>query len=622
MKSPRKHTFWEKISYWFDSVMAKGTIAMILLLFAATVIVVTVIGGIASAVLGGSMGNNMWVSLMHALDAGTLAGDDTGNILFVVLMSVITLFGLFITSILIGIITTGFENRLNELKKGRSNVIDEGHTVIFGFNDALYILLESLIEANANHKNQCVVVVGDEDIEKMNAEIKEMVKDTRTTHIIVKSGPLSEEYMFRRAGVENARSVIVNLNDDQATVKLLLALNHYLETNPPLIADEHIVAVLNEKRYADAAGIAGGKRTDVIHASDAVSRIIAHTCFESGLSNVMTEVFDYEGDELYFEKVPECAGKKFSEILNLFPHEVVFGIRDKNGPRLNPPMDTVVEEGDRIILLEEDDGAFNVSEEEIDVREACIEKKPVSRFESGASLMVIGTNGELPAILMEYDKFVPKDTAVTVINKKEDEKGAAGDIPLENIRLNEICMASPKAEDLNQYLGNDKRKVLLLTDYEMDSDSADSETLLSLVDLSVIEKDRGEPLFITSEIRKSSNQRIAALIGVEDFIIGSNIVGMIAVQVSENRELLPVFHEILTEEGSEIYMKPASLYVKTGTDVNFYTVTEAASRRGEIAMGYRKSIGDTGEQKVVTNPPKGERLRFSSDDMIIVIAED
>ncbi len=620
-KRKRKHSLKERISYGFDSLMSKGTIAMILLLAAATAIVVLLIGGIAALAFGGGLGSQAWISLMHALDAGTLAGDSTGNIGFIVLMSIITLFGLFVTSILIGIITTGFEGRLNELKKGRSKVIDEGQTVIIGFNDNLYILLDALIEANSNHKHQCIVVAGTEDVETMDSEIKTHIADFKTTHVIVKSGKLAEEYLFDRAGVSNARSVIVNLDDDREAVKVILALNHYLKTHSPLFKSEHIVAVLHEKKYVDAAKIAGGERLDVIYASDAISRIIAHTCSESGLSNVMTELFDYEGDELYFEEVPECTGKTFSEILNLFPKQVVFGIEDEKGPHLNPPMNTKVKEGDRIILMEEDDGEFSVSEEAVHVEKDLIEKHPRRDLQKDAGLMVVGTNGELPAILEEYDQFVPEGTRVRVLLKGTEADSLSG-ISFHHISLKEIKSEYPDRNVLEGYLDADTRNVLLLTDYTSDADTADAETLLNLINVSAIEKERETPFFITSEIRKSANQKLASLIGVDDFIIGSNIVGMIAAQVSENRELLPLFHEILTEEGSEIYMKPAFLYVKTNTDVNFYTVTEAAARRGEIAIGYKKFSREERKQLIVTNPEKGEAVNFSDEDMVIVIAED
>ena len=47
-----------------------------------------------------------------------------------------------------------------------------------------------------------------------------------------------------------------------------------------------------------------------------------------------------------------------------------------------------------------------------------------------------------------------------------------------------------------------------------------------------------------------------------------------------------VFEDLFDADGAEIYLKDASTYVATGESVDFFTVVEAARRRGEIAIGY------------------------------------
>ena len=51
--------------------------------------------------------------------------------------------------------------------------------------------------------------------------------------------------------------------------------------------------------------------------------------------------------------------------------------------------------------------------------------------------------------------------------------------------------------------------------------------------------------------------------------------------------VLGCFAELIDPEGSELYLKPADEYVEPGVPLNFYTVVEAARRRGEVAVGYR-----------------------------------
>lgn len=55
---------------------------------------------------------------MYTLDAGNLAGVPTDNTIYLMLMFLATLCGSFLTSILFGIIATGVEDKLSNLRKG------------------------------------------------------------------------------------------------------------------------------------------------------------------------------------------------------------------------------------------------------------------------------------------------------------------------------------------------------------------------------------------------------------------------------------------------------------------------------------------------------------------------
>ena len=86
-----------------------------------------------------------------------------------------------------------------------------------------------------------------------------------------------------------------------------------------------------------------------------------------------------------------------------------------------------------------------------------------------------------------------------------------------------------------------------------------------------------------------------------------------------------VFNDLFDPEGSEIYLKPAVDYVESGQPVNFYTVLEAARRRGEVAIGYRiaSELHDAAKAYGVrTNPRKSAEITFAREDKVIVLAEE
>ena len=70
----KKHSLKEKIGYYFDRILSKNPIAMILLLFTFTMTCVLVLGTIAFFVSDdGGWLYQLWMGLMHTIDTGNLA---------------------------------------------------------------------------------------------------------------------------------------------------------------------------------------------------------------------------------------------------------------------------------------------------------------------------------------------------------------------------------------------------------------------------------------------------------------------------------------------------------------------------------------------------------------------
>lgn len=614
----KKGSFKQKIQYQFDNIMSKGTIALIGLLFAFTMLIVC-IAGLISIFLGvdGGIGVTIWLSLMHALDPGTITTDTLENIPYVALQGIVTICGILISSVLIGIISSGLERKLSNLRKGTSVVLEEGHTVILGFNDNIYTLINELIGANENHKDGCIVVVGEEEKEIMEEAIAARFPDTKTTRIICRSGSPCEPHILERCAAECSKSIIVNEYHDPMSIKIILAVTAYLKDKELTYPDLYITVAINDAQNVEAAKIAGEGRAEVIFANDAISRIIAHTCRQPGLSKVLVELFDYDGDELYFEEVKELQGLTFKETLNRFDKAVVFGIRNDSGTYLNPPMDTVITKDDKLILLEDDDGSFEVTKIPEINEELIIKDIPERKLVETDDLLVIGSNPMLPAILKEYDCYVDEGTRVVIVTEEELD---LSDQEYRHIRPEIRVEPFVNRTRMDELLTEDLDNVLILSNNNMDEEEADARTLLSLIYIWDALKKKSHRVSITSEMKKTINQRLATRSRGDDFVIGSNIVNLLMTQIAENRELTALFEDILDEEGSELYMKPIENYVKLNVPVDFYTVTESASRQGHIAIGYKKIVND--ELEIVTNPSKKEEVIFVEGDLLIVVAED
>uniref|UniRef100_UPI004057597F CASTOR/POLLUX-related putative ion channel n=1 Tax=Acetatifactor sp. TaxID=1872090 RepID=UPI004057597F len=620
MKKGRKTKLLEKISYQFDNLMSKGTVALVGMLFLITLLVVLIAGFLGSiSSEEHSIGNAIWQSLMHALDAGTLAGNATDNIPFLILMTVVTICGIFVTSILIGIISSGFEDKLNALRKGISHVLESGHTVIIGFDDNIYTILSELIEANSNHKNSCIVILDEREKEEMEAEIRAHISDFKTTKIICRSGKCTNANMLRVVSVENARSVIVNIDNDFQVIKVLLALTSYLKEEDVFDNDMHITAVIHEQENMNAAKIAAEGKAEIIFFKNILSRIIAQVCRQTGLSLVLSDFFGYDGSEFYYENFPQLAGKQFGDVLNLFENSMVVGIGRGAETLLNPTMDTVLEASDNIIHLAEDDGVSEPSEKLPILPDL---SEYMSNEERGEEepyhLLVLGQDEELPTILSQLDEFVVEGSKVIVAACMVDEK-LLDDSHLQHIKVESCCCNIYEEAALTRLIENGISNILLLSEGD-DKEDADARTMLLLLQLRNIASKLEREFNITSEMNSPENQKLARVAKVNDFVLGSSITNLVVTQISENRELAKLFAELLDAEGSEVYMRPASNYVKLGMEVDFYILTEIVKVRREIVIGCRKY--QDGNINIVLNPPKTEKFTFCEEDALIVIAVD
>jgi ion channel POLLUX/CASTOR len=192
-------TIRDRLRYAFDNTMARGTSALVLWLALITLGLICVHAGIllalglapADAQGEGAEGTFrvLWYALMRAMDAGTISGD-AGEWHWSLLLANlgITVGGIFILSTLISILSSGLQTRLEELRKGRSRVIEEGHTVILGWSPAIPTLLHQFALATESDGKGCVVILAPGDKAEMDDFIAQQVSPARHLRVVVRSG--------------------------------------------------------------------------------------------------------------------------------------------------------------------------------------------------------------------------------------------------------------------------------------------------------------------------------------------------------------------------------------------------------------------------------------------------
>ena len=71
----------------------------------------------------------------------------------------VVFFGILVGSSLIGLIASGVDRRVAELRKGRSPVLEQGHTLVLGWSEKVFTIVGELVTAHKGRKNSCIVLL-------------------------------------------------------------------------------------------------------------------------------------------------------------------------------------------------------------------------------------------------------------------------------------------------------------------------------------------------------------------------------------------------------------------------------------------------------------------------------
>jgi len=636
MPNSSRITWRDRLRYRFENTLSRGTIAIIgwLALLSAGIVATATLAiwalhlnttpDDADSELGAIEG--AWQSMLHALDPGTLAGDQGWPLR--ALMLVVTVGGIFVVSMLIGTITSGLEARLHEMRKGRSRVIESNHTLILGWSSKVFSIIGELMIANENQKNPCIVILADRDKVEMEDDIRAKFQNTKNTRVICRSGNPLDLDDLAVAAPHAARSIIVlapeTENPDIHVIKSVLAITN----NPERRKDAyHIVAEIRDAHNLEAAHLVGGDETVFIQGSDLIARVTAQTCRQSGLSVVYTELLDFDGAEIYFTPAGGLAGRSYREVISSFEDSAVIGLMRADGEaHINPDMGMRLLADDRIIAISEDDDTLIPSKTAPPAPDATRIVEGSKTEPAPERTLVLGWNEKTEAVIRELDNYVAKGSKITVIRAwSEDEASMAAAASLTRQRMALVTGDIASLATLEWARVTDYDHIIVMSDTRLPIQEADAQTLICLLHLRNLAEAGGKDLSIVSEMMDLRNRALAQVARADDFIVGDSLVSLMLSQLSENKHLDRVFRSLFSADGSEIYIRPASDYVVVGADVDFHTVLEAAARRGETAIGYRIAA-DGGDPTrgfgVKVNPNKSERLAFAENDQVIVLAED
>ncbi|XP_058094304.1 probable ion channel CASTOR isoform X5 [Magnolia sinica] len=556
----------KQLAYRVDVFLSVRPYSKPLALLLATLLLIC-LGGLALyGVTDDNVADCLWLSWTYVADSGNHANSEGFGPKLVSVS--ISFGGMLIFAMMLGLVSDAISEKFDSLRKGKSEVIEKNHTLILGWSDKLGSLLNQLAIANESLGGGTVVVMAERDKEEMELDIAKMEFDFKGTPVICRSGCPLILADLKKVSVSKARAVIVLAEDGNADQSDARALRTVLGlTGVKEGLRGHIVVELSDLDNEVLVKLVGGDLVETVVAHDVIGRLMIQCARQPGLAQIWEDILGFEKSEFYIKRWPQLDGMRFQDVLISFPDAIPCGIKvasSRGKIILNPDDSYVLQEGDEVLVIAEDDDSYSPTTLPMVWRGFLPKDFIVPK--SPERILFCGWRRDMEDMIMVLDAFLAPGSELWMFNdvpeKEREKKLIEGG--LDTGRLVNISLVNREG---NAVIRRHLESIPL--------ESFDS--ILILADESVED----------SAIQADSRS-LATLLLIRDI------------------------------QGNELHIRLADIYLHEDEELSFYEIILRARQRKEILIGYRLA---SAERAVINPPSKSERRRWSPKDVFVVIAD-
>ncbi len=549
-----------------------------------------------------------------------------GSLPYLLILFVLTVFGIFILSILISFISTIIDARIRDFSVGAGVFPFDDHIIILGYSNRVADIVGELVEANASQAICRILIASNIDHSSLSDVIGKHKKETKTTNIFWRSRKLDSNDTFDNLNLINARKVVV-LGDDNETkqldrLKTCIALRNYiLSSSDP--HKEFLVEADDENEARSIKNATDGLAIPVI-LSRIPGRLIFETVFQPNLPSVYEELLSFRGNELYISDTIanlDLVDETFQQVSNYFNSSIPIGFIDENNvPIINPPKNRRMGASDRVVVLAEDDVKILAQQTEtnelkqktashgIVFRERLAEEKTRDIVLAGHSNTSIEIVDRLIAQSSCKITYIPNHIhhheAETVRRIKE-----AGGVVTDGPSYDLISL---------QNAGAFAADTIIVANEDLKSPNNSDLTVIKTL-LTIREGAMGaiKP-HIIAELKSSGSRDLLAELFDSDFIVSGKLSSKIFAQFIENPELTSIIDELILSGAHPISFEPLQLE-SISEGLTFFDLRIAVSDKQKIVLGLR--IFKNKEMMTLLNPGDAFELSQEADRMEAIILE-
>lgn len=333
----KKISLKSRLKYWYNSLLTDNKIGLAVFLVSITIIFIIFLS-IPMIIIKHELSiESIWDNFATTINAWWPFYEDVNQlgVMGAISMTLAAIFGLFLTSALIGYISEMISQRFESLRRGTSEVIEDGHIIVIGYDYDNITLIQELIMSNINRK---ILIIDDKDIFDVKENLKTNIDVPKNVKIIYRSIDASSIDDLKKCGVESSYAIVVQPMDDVKTLKTIMAVKKILKKYRN--SKTHIVSAVKNEDYL----LNFSNKADIMFSvNNLIARIIAVSNHELELAKALMSIFSFSESELYLKKIDKYKGMQFGKIVFGMYEGVPVGIYRNGNFIIAPDENCIIE---------------------------------------------------------------------------------------------------------------------------------------------------------------------------------------------------------------------------------------------------------------------------------------
>ena len=444
------------------------------------------------------------------------------NRMMMVLAIIIVILGMILFSgAIIATVTTALRTFIDKKSKAKGKIIVNNHFVILNWNSKVPEMIYNLM-LKGFKKN--IVILSDRNKEYIEAELKSLfltneVHEKIKANLIIKEGDSLLRGNLEDISIEEASQIcvmaredMIDVDDDNIINSDLLNLKIVLKLGSFKLKDgcQIVVETQSDETRAQIEGlshkITSLKKLNItpISFNKKIGQIIAQSLVMPHMSNLYSELFSFEGSEFYsVESSEEIEG-----FLKTHNNSIPVYKEDKN-----------------LFVLAADEKNLDDKRPSEYMTDRKMEVN-IIKGSAQISIFIIGENSKTEFLLNSLERM--QKSSDVEFKFKHYEKTKTKEL-IEDVKATEGL-----------------KKILILSDDKVASDSYDANVFVALIELSKVFPVNSEDISYTTELLDSRNLASVKDFNIQNTIISNKMMSLLITQLALNKKSKRFFEKILT----------------------------------------------------------------------------